>query len=213
MQVENIYAVFGDYQKPPQIPACPCCMPENEIGRLHSSKLRDLTADGLSEYAASVFLTVGSLPDYKYFLPRILELSASDDFSWPSPEVVLRSLKLADWQTWPAEEQQAITELLRARLIALLTASEIRDDLIDEWLCGICSCVDDITPYTDIMLLPAHRAGLLAYVEHNLSSLPKNRLLNPFWEEAKEKESAMIQALRNDDVAAYLSSNYGMAMF
>src|SRR5262245_41868691 len=98
--INAIYEVFQT-SRPKTIDGCSHCLDRKDIGTLLAKSLRDLTTDDLAPYASSVFLTVGSVRDYKYFLPRILEISASDSSWYPVKEVVLTGLRRAEWERWP----------------------------------------------------------------------------------------------------------------
>ena len=98
--VEQLYAVFGNVPVPRQIDACPCCLLDTEVAVLLTTPLRDLTPEQLTSYASSVTMTVGSVDDFRYFLPRILEIVATERSWWPDVEVVFGILHRAKWQQW-----------------------------------------------------------------------------------------------------------------
>src|SRR5882762_1635090 len=91
--IEALYAAFSDAPKPMIIEGCPCCIERKDVDVLLTTPLRQITPDQLTNYAASVFLTVGSIEDFLYLLPRILEISACDPSWWPDPEVISGALK------------------------------------------------------------------------------------------------------------------------
>jgi hypothetical protein len=81
---------------------------------LLTSPLRELTGEDISRYVSSAFLTVGGEVDFRYLLPRILDISVSDPANANNPEIVIGKLALANWRSWPDTEQGAIEELLDA---------------------------------------------------------------------------------------------------
>ncbi len=83
--IDNGYEVFSGVPKPRVIDGCSCCLDEKGIDPLLKKTLRSITPDELSEYASSVYLTVGSDKDFFYFLPRILEILAIHSRWWPNP--------------------------------------------------------------------------------------------------------------------------------
>ncbi|MGL6074018.1 MAG: hypothetical protein ACRC8S_07645 [Fimbriiglobus sp.] len=85
--IEALYSAFAVYPRPRDIDGCPCCIARKRIDVLLAKNLRTLTSDELASYSRSAFLTVGDKADYLYFLPRILEITATDLSWWPSPEV------------------------------------------------------------------------------------------------------------------------------
>jgi len=63
---------------------------------------------------SGAFLTIGSVEDFRYLLPRILEVSAFEPENANNPEIVLGKLSLAGWQSWPAGETRAIRTFIDA---------------------------------------------------------------------------------------------------
>lgn len=118
--IESIYAAFSSVPKPKSIDGCRCCIEDKQVATLLAKPLRELSAEELSSYASSVFLTVGSEADYRYFLPRILEILVSDQTWWPDPEVALRTLALAEWSKWPDAEKRSILRLFEAHFDQLI---------------------------------------------------------------------------------------------
>jgi len=56
-------------------------------------------------------LTSGSTADFKYFLPRILDISLHERYWYADREVILGKLTLADWKSWPNTETQPLLAL------------------------------------------------------------------------------------------------------
>ena len=185
-------------------------MSDEEKRHLLKHKLRELEADEIGNYAADVFLTVGSLDDFKYFLPRILELSVNERFSWPDPEVVFGKLKLADWENWPEDERTAILELINKKFSGLLEDSESDGSDVDKWVCALGRCVSDITSYLNQLLGEASKDRLLSFVEWNISALTENKLDNAFWEDAPVNAQRLLEWLNQDRIKALLAEQYGM---
>jgi len=208
--IQHLYEIFAKYDKPRDFPACQCCLSENEKARLLNGRLKDLSADELSEYAADIFLTVGEVADFKYFLRRILEISVKDEFLWPDPEVVLSKLSKAGWENWSEDERLAVIQLLQDKFNELLNDPASRGSDIDQWVCALGHCVEDLTPYLARMLEASHRDKLLSYVEENLSAYSKNRLSNAFWDSARANEQHVIAWLNQQTIKDMLSERYGM---
>lgn len=185
-------------------------MADEEKAHLLNHQLRELDADELGAYAADAFLTVGSLDDFKYFLPRILELSVNEEFLWPNPEVVFGKLQLADWEQWPEDERAVILELIRNKFDALLQGPENDASELDGWICALGRCVPDVTPYLNRLFEEANKDKFLSFVEWNLSAFAKNKLNNPFWEDASANEQRVLLWLNQDRIKALLSERYGM---
>lgn len=201
--IENLYRVFGRVERPTSMLTCPCCVDETEAQRLLGTPLREISAAQMTPYAEVVFLTVGGPNDFRYLLPRILEIAVHDDSWWPSPEITLRALTLADWQTWDRNEQQAVINVIEAWYALALTwrAKHNRegDGTVyygwdgDALLCGIARASLSIVPYLDRLRAPQFRdqlAGLFMWhydEEQRALKRPDN-----FWDEAPEKQRDIL---------------------
>lgn len=105
--VEEIYRQFAA-PTPVAIEGCPCCVATRGVDVLLTTSLRDLTGQALWRYVSGVFYTVGSVQDFRYFLPRILEIAIDDPENSIDAEIVLGKVGLAKWQSWSQGEQDAI---------------------------------------------------------------------------------------------------------
>jgi hypothetical protein len=208
--IKRLYEVFKRYDKPKDFPACEHCLSKEKKTRLLKSTLAELETDYLDSYAADVFFTVGSLTDFKYFLPRILDLAVHEKFSWPDPEVSLAKLRLAEWESWPQEERTAILDLLQEKFRCLLDDPKSGGHDLDRWVCALGQCVSDITVYLDQLFEPGREDKLWGFIESNLSFFAKNKLANGFWDSAPESEKRVRDWLNRPQVKALLSDRYGM---
>lgn len=208
--IELIYEAFANYRKPRDFPSCDCCISKAEKKLLLDRELRILTADELAHYAADVFLTVGSLADFKYFLPRLMELSVKEEFSWPTPEVMLGKLKLADWYAWPEIERAPVLRLLEEKFVRLLQDENTEGQDIDPWICALGRCVPDITPYLEPLLQEDQESKLLGVIEWNHSLFGKGKLDSAFWEDAPDNERRAVAWLTQPRVKQLLTEKYGM---
>lgn len=113
---EVVDAVYREFEAP--VPAviegCPCCISTRGTDVLLTTPLRQLTGQALRRYVSGVFLTIGDKRDFRYLLPRILDVSVTDPGNANDPEIVLGKLHLADWRSWALAEQQAIEVFIDA---------------------------------------------------------------------------------------------------
>jgi hypothetical protein len=93
--IQSVYKAFEKYERPYDFGACECCMTHAERSELLNVQLKDVDPEKLDRYANMVFLTMGEIEDFKYFLPRILELTVKNELSLT--EVVLGKLASANW--------------------------------------------------------------------------------------------------------------------
>ena len=187
-----------------------CCLSKEEKEALLSRKLTELGADELGNYAADVFLTVGGLPDFTYFLPRILELSLQGKLLSPDLEVVLEKLSLADWNYWSEIERMAILQLLDEKFAEMLEDPNSDGSDVDEWVCALGRCVKNINPYLDQLFVGSNEDKLLSFVEWNLTALTERKVANGFWKDAPENQERLVAWLNEARITRVLSDKYGM---
>lgn len=131
--LEAVYHAF-EVPVPSTIEGCPCCIATRGVDILLTTPLRDLTGQALWRYVSGVFYTVGSVQDFRYFLPRILDISVNDPGNANGPEIVLGKLGLANWQTWSSRERRAIEGLVDAWFERALSQDLAGGD--DYWIGG-----------------------------------------------------------------------------
>jgi hypothetical protein len=152
--IEGLYVAFSRYPLSQDTMPCSCCHTPDANSLLHAEPLRNLEWKHLREYADEALLVWGGLEDFKHFLPRIFDLllNASD---WkkgtPSPEAVFRRFHYGEWRTWPQEEQKAVEKMLQAVWETVRSNPPIEGGYInvDQWLCSISQCEDDLGPYLE----------------------------------------------------------------
>jgi hypothetical protein len=113
---EALEAVYREFDEPvpAMIEGCPCCISTRGTDVLLTTPLRQLTGQALWRYVSGAFLTIGDAQDFRYLLPRILEVSVTDPGNSNDPEIVLRKLQLAGWRSWSPNEQRAIEAFVDA---------------------------------------------------------------------------------------------------
>lgn len=192
---------------PAWIDACPDCLDAAEIERLVSTPLRKLSPDDLSAYASKAFLTVGAVADYLYFLPRILEISAMEDW-WPSPEVVGRAIRAAGPSDWPRHRIEALMGF-NSVVIEMAITSGAYDNL-DPWLCAIAQMELDVKPH--LLQISTSRAAIVAYFDDNARCLPQDQLCNPFWELPCAGHDAIVEWFHSEEIRKVPFEDYGYLM-
>ena len=111
--VEAIYRTF-EMRPPLSIEGCPCCIDTRGTDVLLTVPLRQITGQDLWRYVSGAFLTVGGKNDFRYLLPRILEVSVSEPSNANDAEIKLGKLSLAALRSWAADEQLAIEAFIGA---------------------------------------------------------------------------------------------------
>ena len=208
--LEALYRTFVA-PVPAKIEGCPCCLDRKEVKALHSKPLREQSDRDLANYAASVFLTVGDVADFRYFLPRIFEISATVPSWWPSPEVAVGKLKLAAWRSWPKAEQAVAEAFLLAWLDGLMAEIQpsagawdpaVRD--LDEMICGLGRADFDLALVEERLL--SDPVALKALRDVNIGRVwGGGRMTNEFWEDAPEARDRMVAFLKSEGVQEALA--------
>lgn len=151
--IEGLYVAFSGYPLPEDTMPCDGCHDLGANDLLHAAPLRELQWKHLDAYATDALMVWGDLDCYKHFLPRIFELilTAGQWPKTPNPELVFHILRYGQWRTWPKEEQKAIERMLQAVWETVRSNPPIEGGYIDvdQWLCCISRCEDDLAPYLD----------------------------------------------------------------
>lgn len=191
--VEALYRTF-EFPAPVAIEGCPCCISTRGTDVLLTTPLRQITGQSLWRYVSGVFLTIGDQPDFRYLLPRILEVSVSDPGNANDPEIVLCKLALADWRSWELDEQRALESFVDAWF-----EKALENDLAeaDEGYIGmsaesvLCGAARAAMPLRRLLfrLSAPDAAPVLADMQQRFSGD-----MSPFWEFAQEglKEMSTI---------------------
>ena len=112
--VQALYATF-DGPAPRAVTGCPCCSDGAHLASLSARPRRQLDGAALGPYAFSALYTVGTMADFKHFLPRILELVAADTLDCDT-QVVFHKLVYAG--PWTAAELAAVSRFAEVALAA-----------------------------------------------------------------------------------------------
>jgi hypothetical protein len=195
--IEALYIEFRE-PKPRTIEGCPCCTDPKEVCMLLAKSLRELSPDELSNYGDSLFLTMGDERDFPYFLPRLLDIATSQNW-WPSPQVLLDKLKLAQWENWPKSRKQAVQRVIDLWFADTIVELEsragqdeyVRGSRIDAMLCGIAHAGLPLAPY--LGELAQHEAALKACFDwHANSFFKRKRLGDGFWQDVRQAEAEVV---------------------
>lgn len=183
--VEAVYRVFYA-PPPPAIEGCPCCISTRSNDILLTTPLRQITGQTLWRYVSGAFLTIGDKQDFRYLLPRILDISVFDPGNANDAEIVLGKLSLAGWRSWTSDEQGAIESFIDAWFEKALESDLAAAD--EGWisteaesvLCGASRAGISLRPWL-IRLSAPDAAPVLAKMQEHF---PGD--MSAFWEDAPE---------------------------
>ena len=145
--IRKLYHVFARYLARPSMPRCVHSAGAEEIARLCSRPLGDLSQGELANFAWHAMSTIGDAADFKHFLPRIFELMIWDG-NLLDAEILVNKLTCATWRHWPAQEQQAISAFFFDWWKNLLSHYPAQHEA-EECLCAISQAEDDLSRYLD----------------------------------------------------------------
>jgi hypothetical protein len=188
---EAVYIAF-EMPAPAVIEGCPCCIATRGTDVLLTTPLRQISGEALWRYVSGAYLTIGDDYDFRYLLPRILEVSVSDPGNANNPEIVLGKLSRAGWRSWSHDQQSAVEalviawfELALASDIASAEEGWIRDDA-ESVLCGAAIAGMSLNPFL-VRLCEPDAAPVLADLRKRFP-----REMSGFWDAAP----AGLQELR-----------------
>ncbi len=194
--------------RPSRVDGCPCCIDEKGIPVLLAKPLRHLSPDDLTHYAASAFLTVGDVPDYLYFLPRILEIAATEDGWWPDPEVITKAIHTAGFHSWPSAHREAVEAYFEAVFNDLLMKNDAGSEL-NSWICALGRLHINLLPLLERIAMTAPR--LIDFYESNSKALAKGQLANAFWDDAPFERDQVLNWLQSNEIQHRIQEAYGLA--
>jgi len=192
--IETVYRGFKA-PTPPVIEGCPCCLDTRGVDVLLTTPLRQLSGQALGRYVSGAFLTVGSERDFKYLLPRILEIAVSAPGEATNPEIILGKLALANWRSWPASQREAVEKLIHIWFEQALAQDLAEAD--DGWigqesesvLCGAARAGLPLAPWLARLGEP-DAVPVLAKMKERFP-----RHLSAFWEDVPAAFGELSQCL------------------
>ena len=204
--IEALYVAFSDVPKPVEIHACPCCISDEGIRVLLSKPLRDLSGGELACYSSTVFLTAGSEADYFYFLPRIVEVAATEDGWYSDVEIIGRAIGETKPAGWPTERRQALLDVLHAAIQRVL---EEEVWTADGWICAIAKMGIEVMPFLE--QIETSPSQLLEYYEYNSKALIKDHLGNAFWDRKDPGFDVVFGWFKSPRTSRIIQEAYGLA--
>jgi hypothetical protein len=207
--LQMVYSAFTQNGAPQSIVVCPCCVSADELEVMTKCRLRELSAEQLEHYLSAVFLTSGAQEDFRYFLPRLLDLNAHAKWDFESDwEILLGKLSLGEWQTWSEREREALIAFLQACFEDLVSAGDARGDEIDGFLCGLARGSVDLAYFLDRLSQPDADAAFFAFSDVNAASLMKGKLSNSHWKNHREGGAPILRWLQSNANEARLARRW-----
>ena len=203
--IDELYAAFSRAPKPQRIDGCECCADEGDLRRLLSFHVREIPPDVLSPYASSVLLTVGSVDDYIFFIPRILHVHMLDDSFWPGPEITGRAIAKTSIPKWPVSRRIALTSFFTN--VVRHSLHPDRRHQIGSWLCAIAHT--GLNTATYLCDIAKSEDAVLAYFNENAEQLPQRKLSNSFWELPNSGHDEIVDWFYSSPIRKIMFDAYG----
>ena len=142
--IDTLYEAFSDVQKPVDLIGCRngCCMNQFEVDELLGQPLRNSSPHLIWLYLENAIHTAGTVSNFKYFVPRILDLiqqcvllpdeNASLDF-----HICIFGGRLADanFDQWSASQKNAVDDVFFETVKKL--QAESNPKLATDCLCAV----------------------------------------------------------------------------
>lgn len=202
--LDRCYEVFAFYPRPRVLDASPL-RDGDLLQPLVSLPLRQLNDQQIGRYAGYALTTVGGLDDYRYFLPRILDL-ATQTQDWPGldPSLIGEKLKRASWLNWPADEQAAIRHVFEEAWRRALGRHPDEENA-EDWFCGMAALDFGVAAALEALddSLAGNSALQLASIVQSLVFESKDSKAG-FWGNVNDDNRAVIRTWLFDRAAEKL---------
>jgi hypothetical protein len=206
--IDSLYATFSHYPLPEFTDPCLHCHTLEDEAKLHARPLRELDEENLRDYMWDGLVVWGDVDTFKHLLPRLFELYVSTpeaNYKLIEPEILFRKFWHGKWRTWPAEEQAAVERFLHAMWKQLLNDphAELEINDVEEWLCTIAQCEDDLHPYLNEWIDDNRISASVALSSFLLTSAivqTKDTGRNAFWGDRDAQYAQLKQWVRSETV-------------
>lgn len=114
--IEKLYKVFSKYKLKEIIIGCHCplCMDDEYDKFLQNTPLAEITAKNLFGYLQSANILDENCKDFKYFIPRILELIFEDSPENDWIDFIWKIIAQAEYHSWENHESEAVDCFFKA---------------------------------------------------------------------------------------------------
>jgi hypothetical protein len=143
--IRLLYQTFANYRPGDNFADC-SWLTQDAAKILTSKPLAELSVQEIEEYASHAVSFCGDTNDYKYFLPRILELLAIGENPYLNTSSIFFPLYDADWQNWSPNEKSVVDKFFVELWKRLLNTYPFHL-YAEECLNSFAWIIEDLTPY------------------------------------------------------------------
>jgi hypothetical protein len=112
--IARLYEMTSEDRPHGPVEGCTHCRSDWEMQELASIERETAPAWLMFDFASSALLTWGSERDFRWFVPRILELLADEPPWMPDAETMASRLLMAGLYDWPEEEHEVVRDVFAA---------------------------------------------------------------------------------------------------
>jgi len=205
--VDNLYSVFDLGRLEDDFMGCDCCVAPEHSARLAALPVRELTYEDLERYSRKAISTWGRAEHFKYFLPRLLELSIDHRDDFLDLAVVFGKLKYAEFDCWPSAERDAVIRFFDSYWNHQLNEpiASALEDSVDTVLCAISNALSSVQRFLDAWVATRSnnaKRHLAAFILRNAQSISTNGILgNAFWETSRRPHTEVLGWLQSNAVS------------
>ncbi len=204
--IDNLYMTFAHNTLGEDFKGCDCWLTHEDSARLATGPLRELNYEDMERYSRKAISTWGTATHFKYFLPRLLELSIAHRDDFLDLAVLFGKLKLAQFETWPQHEIDAVNRFFDEYWAFQLADPivDVPNQLIDTVLCALSNALGSIQRFLDAWTSNGTdhaKRHFAAFVLNNYETLlEEGHLWNSFWDTAGKPHAEVVLWLRSDAI-------------
>lgn len=210
--IDSLYATFAHYRLGRDFTGCDCCVRPEDSARLAARPIRELTYQEFERYSRKAMSTWGDARHFKYFLPRLLELTIAHRDGFLDLAVVFGKVRYAEFESWPQHEQSCVNQFFDAYWVYQLgePLQDAFQDSIDTVLCALANALPSVQRFLDVWIAQSTKYAkrhLAAFILTNEATLlSKRRLSNAFWDTKGKPHDEVIHWIQSKSVLQLLES-------
>ena len=204
-EINALYAAFADGH-PGILYSCPCCTDASAFERLAEYDVGEVPASLIDMYASEAVWTAGDARDFRYYLPRMLELALREEEGL-YPERHAAIVRYTKLDSWSESHQHALIDFYHATIQCMIEWEYF--DTLDDWICAIGASECGIEPF--LRLIENSPAAVVALFAANVPKINKGRL-HGSWERPSLEHDTVVEWFYSPTVRRILHDSFGVCL-
>lgn len=204
-EINDLYAAFADGH-PGILYSCPCCTDESAYERLAEYDVREVPTSLMDMYASDAVGTAGDARHFRYYLPRMLELTLREEEGL-YPERHAATVRYTRLDSWSEEHQRALIDFYHATIQCMIEWEYF--DTLDDWICAIGTSECGIEPF--LKVLEGSPAAVVAFFAANVPKINKGRL-HGAWHRPSIEHDTVVEWFYSPSVRQILLDACGICL-